>query len=235
MYCEDGAANRALDVMTWRTSRLGGAGPWVEVGGGLLSPTGWAVGGRWIERRIEALGGLAAADGKVAATTAAAVRWWAFDPNEQPGTSVTRFEVQAAPLPWYAPAWADGWLVWVEQAGAGDFDLVAHGPASNDAVRFAGGAGRQHHVAGHGHTLAWVDRGDVIVADTATRTRTRFAASAGFESGPVVDDAFACWEDRGELVRCTDGWSTSGRRPSGDRSRLLVGRDDGWWLMSVAP
>jgi hypothetical protein len=235
VYCIDGTASRALDLRHWTTTSLGADGPWTAIAGGLLSPSGWVSAGKLVKRPFEARGGLASGDGEVAVTLPTLVQWWRFDPKEDPKTGMARFEVAASPLPWYAPAWSGGWLVWVQAGSPGDFDLFAHGPGSNDAVPFAVGPGLQHHVVGSGHTLAWVDGTDVILADTAAHTRARYAAKTGFESDPLVDDGFACWEDRGAVVRCTDGWSTPGRRPSGDRGRILVLRDDGWWLYRTAP
>lgn len=230
VFCADGRATRALDVRRWVTVNLGVDGPWTAVAGGLLSPSGWFSGGRTAPRRLEAIGPLGSDGNEVVATLPSVVRWWPFDPAEDPKAPGVRFEASASPLPWYAPAIAGEWLVWVEAASPGDSDLWAHGPGSNDAVPFAAGPGLQHHVAGSGRTIAWIDQGDVIVADVAARTRTRWSARAGGESGLLVDDGFACWADRGDVVRCTDGWSVPGRRPSGDRRRILVQRDDGWWL-----
>jgi hypothetical protein len=230
VFCADGKADRALDLRRWTTADLGVDGPWTAVGGGLLSPFGWFSGGRTAIRHIEAIGPLASDGTRVLATLPSVVRWWPFNPAEDPKASGVRFEASASPLPWYPPAIAGDWLVWVEAASPGDSDLWAHPPGSNDAVPFATGPGLQHHVAGFGRTIAWIDDGDVIVGDTAARTRTRWPARAGSEGGLLVDDGFVCWADRGDVVRCTDGWTVPGRRPSGDRSRILVQREDGWWL-----
>ena len=123
---------------------LGVDGPWTAIGGGLLSPLGWVSNGRTVERRLEAIGGLAASGDQGAATLPSVVRWWRFDAEEDPRAPKARFEVAASPLPWYAPAWAGEWLIWVEAASPGDTDLWAHGPRSNDAVPFATGPGLQH-------------------------------------------------------------------------------------------
>jgi hypothetical protein len=137
--------------------------------------------------------------------------------------SPTQFRYEARPAPWYAPAVGE-WIVWTEIRD-GDLDLHALPPGASEPVVLAAGPGPQHHPVSVGGRIAWVDRGDVVVAEPASGTLRRYEADAGFESAPALVGDRVCWEDRASgdiLVRCDDGWSVEGRMPSASGGLLLV-------------
>lgn len=154
-----------------------------------------------------------------------------------------RYLHDARPDLWQPPAIAGDaarpLIVWAEVRG-GDVDL--HALEGKDPVPFATGPGRQHHAAANGPILAWVDDGDVVVADVIAGTRTRFAADAGFEGPPAVGaDGLVCWGDRGDgfRVRCSDGLDVPGRMPSIGAGAVLVHDTEGgatlWSRPETAP
>ena len=156
-----------------------------------------------------------------------------------PGQGTQRV-LDAHPAPWQPPALGAGRVAWTEVHDS-DAELWVADVDHGRPELLAGGAGLQHHPVGSAEALAWVDQGDVVVW-TAEGQR-RLEAEAGFDSAPVLWGRVVCWGDRGDgtlVVRCDDGWSAPGRRPSGGGPLILAHTDSGpvlytarWWPARV--
>ena len=141
-------------------------------------------------------------------------------------TGTQRREVfEAHPIPWQAPATAGTWIVWTE-LHENELTLLSIQNRRGKQKIFARDA---HHPVADGPWLAWVEQGEVWRLDTRNQSRERFEADAGFEGPPLLSGDLLCWGDRStELeVRCSDGWRTAGRRPSGNATNLLVHAETG--------
>jgi hypothetical protein len=134
----------------------------------------------------------------------------------------TRRTWVAHPAPWYPPAVRGPQTWWVELQPDGAPTILTVGDAHGEPTAWTDEPA--HHPVAAGDHLAWVERGDVLVADLQAQTITRYEADAGFESPPAVAGESVCWGDRtsGFTARCTDGWSAPGRRPSGGGPLVLV-------------
>ena len=130
--------------------------------------------------------------------------------------------VPAEMAPWSPAALLPDRAVWTV-LGSEQSDLYSR-DESGQTVPIATGPGHQHHPVGEDSRLAWVDDGDVVVVDTETGKGRRYEASAGAVDGPTFTGAHVCWTERAATpqVRCSDGFSAPGHRPSGAGHLLLV-------------
>lgn len=207
-----GAVDRAVSIETGRLIRLPRPLDPAATGDGHVLGTGRAGGlFRLMESGAEEITGTARITERLLAPPATdGVHLALLSPRGLqafPATEHARSLLPATPMGWHPPALAWPWVAWVEDAGGGDADVWIRDTGDRGSARaLAAGPGRQDRVVGAGRWMAWVDDGDVVLADLRGGGQRRIDARTGFRAPPTVWEGEACWEVRGaDLdVACTD-------------------------------